>query len=623
MEARYGEWKSPITPEIMTASSVRLGGISMRPDGVWWLECRPWEGGRYVLVHEGEDVTPAPFNVRTAVHEYGGGAYLVDGSRVWFANFEDQRIYHHTAGEPPAPLTAPAKQRFAEMVLDAGRGRLISVRENHDAEGEPVNEIVAVDLSSGAVKVLAGGHDFCSTPVLSPDGSQLAWLTWDHPNMPWDETELWIARIAADGNLESPQRVAGGDGVSVFQPCWSPEGELWFVADPNGWWNLHRWAGSRAENMLAMQAEFGLPQWIFGRSTFGFAGDGSVVCTYCERGEWRAGRLDRQTGTFHRLGLYLPDIDGMAVAGDRVAFLAASPHEVRSVIRFDLGSGKKQVLRASVSVSVDDGYISEPERIEFPTANDETAHAFFYPPRNSDYQGPEKERPPLIVTGHGGPTAAASVGLDLEIQFWTSRGFAVLDVNYRGSTGYGRVYRDRLKGDWGIVDTEDAVHGALHMAREGRVDRDRLAIRGGSAGGYLALAALTYHDVFGVGASYYGVGDLEALAIDTHKFESRYLDSLVGPYPECADLYRERSPIHHVDLLSAPCVFFQGLDDKIVPPSQAETMVAALEEKGIPVAYFAFEGEQHGFRKEETIRKALTEELAFYGRVFAFQPVTG
>ncbi|MCP5109358.1 MAG: S9 family peptidase [bacterium] len=506
------------------------------------------------------------------------------------------------------------------MALDAGRARLIAVRENHEVDSEAVNEIVAVSLTGGAVEVLAGGNDFVSTPVLSPGGHRLAWLTWDHPNMPWDGTELWVADLNADGKLDSPRRVAGGDDVSVFQPAWSPSGELWFAADPEGWWNLHCWDGSGAKCMLEMQAEFGRPQWVFGMSAYGFAGDGSVVCAYCERGEWRAGRLDPVSGTFHRLGLQLSGIEEVAVEGENAALLGGSARAATSVIRFHLGTGAKEVLRASISISIDAGYLSEAERLEFPTRNGETAHAFFYPPRNKDFSGPEDERPPLIVIGHGGPTAATSTSLALKIQFWTSRGFAVLDVNYRGSTGYGRAYRERLKGDWGIADVEDCVHGALYLAGQGLVDRNRLAIRGGSAGGYLALAALAFHDVFSAGASYYGVGDLEALATDTHKFESRYLDSLIGPYPDHADVYRARSPIHHVDRLSAPVIFFQGLDDKVVPPNQAETMVAALEEKGILVAYFAFEGEQHGFRKEETLRRTLTEELAFYGKVFGFEP---
>ncbi len=624
--ARYGEWESPISTEMLVAESVRLGGVAVDGPDVYWVEGRPMEGGRNVLLRwragaaAPEEVTPEPYSVRTRAHEYGGGAYLAAGGEVWFANFADQRLYRQRPGAPPEPLTAPGEFRYADMILDAARGRLICVREDHSGGGEPVNEIVAVGLEDGAVEVLAGGHDFCSTPALSPGGDRLAWLTWDHPNMPWDETMAWVAEFDPAGRLEVPRKVAGGDGVSVFQPAWSPAGELYVAADPGGWWNLNRWDGARLHCVVEMPAEFGQPQWLFGMRTYGFAGDGSIVCAYCRQGEWRAGRLFPETGELRRLGLDLTDIEGLAVTDRHAVFLGGSPRRPLAVIRFDLKTGEQRVLRESVSVAVDASCISEPANIEFPTAGGETAHGFFYPPRNGGFTAPEGELPPLIVISHGGPTAATSTALNLKLQYWTSRGFAVLDVNYRGSTGYGRAYRDRLKGEWGIVDVEDCLHGARYLADAGKVDAARLVIRGGSAGGYTTLAALTFHDLFRAGASYYGVGDLESLVRDTHKFESRYLDQLIGPYPERKDLYRARSPIHFTDRLSCPVIFFQGLDDRVVPPNQAEQMVAALRARRLPVAYLAFEGEQHGFRRAETIRRALEAELYFYGRIFGFTP---
>ena len=421
MEKPYGEWQSPITTEMMVADSVRLSAPAIDGGNIYWLEGRPAEGGRNVLVRNGRDVTRVPFNVRSRAHEYGGGAFLAADDRVWFVNFADQRIYGQADDAAPAAVTPPAECRYADLVPDTNRDRLICVRENHAGAGAPVNEIVSVDLAGGAVSVLAGGHDFCSTPALSPDGTRLAWLTWDHPNMPWDETELWLAEIRSDGSLDDPDRIAGGDGVSVFQPCWAPSGELWFVADPTGWWNLQRWDGSKVSCPLKIEAEFGLPQWVFGMRTYGFAEDGSVVCAYSKRGEWRAGRFDPGTGDFHRLGLNLSGIEGVAVAGNQAVFLGGSPRRPTAVIRVDLATGAQAVLRSSLDVAIDDGYISEPERIDFATGDGETAHAFFYPPTNSDCQAPYEERPPLIAIGHGGPTASTSTALALKIQFWTSR----------------------------------------------------------------------------------------------------------------------------------------------------------------------------------------------------------
>jgi dipeptidyl aminopeptidase/acylaminoacyl peptidase len=623
--ARYGEWSSPVITKLLVADSVRLGGIALDGGRAYWLEGRPSEGGRNVLVcrhADGvtRDVVSPPYNVRSRAHEYGGGAFHVDGGRTWFVNFDDQRIYEiGTAG--PRPLTAIGPWRYADMILDADRGRLVCVREEHAGDGrEPVNALVAVDTTSGAVRVLAEGHDFYASPCLSADGRRLAWITWDHPDMPWDAGTLWLAELAADGTLESPQRIAGGNGESVFQPLFRDDGALFFVSDPEGWWNLHRWRDGEVCCVLPMQAEFGRPQWQFGMSTYGFDSAGGIICCYSREGFWHLARLDADGGDLKAVETGFTDIQAIAVEGDRALIIGGAATRTAAVATVDATSGATIVLRESASRAFGEGYVSVPEAIDFPTGDGEHAHAFYYPPRNQDCRAPDDEQPPLIVIGHGGPTGATSATLSLPIQFWTSRGFAVLDVNYRGSTGYGRAYRERLAGCWGIADVEDCINGARYLAGTGRADGARLIIRGSSAGGYTTLAALTFHDDFAAGASYYGISDLETLATDTHKFESRYLDRLIGAYPQERDRYVARSPIHAVDRLSCPVIFFQGLEDKVVPPSQAERMVEALRSKGLPVAYLAFEGEQHGFRKAYTIERTLQAELCFYARVFGFTP---
>ena len=625
--ARFGEWPSPVGTGTITAGSVRLDSVAVDGKRVCWLEGRPSEGGRYVLVcreENGEvrDLTPSPFSVRTRVHEYGGGSFLVHAGRTWFSNDADQCLYVQDGGEAPVALTAEGPHRYADLALDARRARLVGVRESHPADGsEPENSLVAVPLAGGEASVLHRGHDFYSSPSLSPDGEWLAWMTWDHPNMPWDESMVWRARISADGSLGPVTRVAGGDGVSVYQPGWSPDGELHFVCDRNGWWNLYRWRDGSVEPVHETRAEFAHPQWQLGTATWSFDRAGNIVCTCREAGRWRLLRID-PAGSVERPSCcaHLESIEDLAVQGDTCVLLGGAPDMPASVVAVDLARDRAAILRQSFPVALDSGHISIPRPMDFPTGEGESAHAFFYPPANADYEAPEGEAPPLIVVSHGGPTGATSTTLDLRIQYWTSRGFAVLDVDYRGSTGYGRAYRDRLAGAWGLADVEDCVNGALHLAAEGRVDRERLAIRGGSAGGFTTLCALVFHDVFRAGASYYGISDLEALARDTHKFESRYLDRLIGPWPEAAERYRERSPLHFAERLSCPVIFFQGLEDKVVPPNQAELMVEALRDRGVPVAYLAFEGEQHGFRRAETIRTTLDTELGFYGRVFGFRP---
>lgn len=628
-EAPYGTWESPITADLIAAGTRTLGQIAIEDDRIYWVEGRPDEGGRNVLMQwnpaDGmRALTPESYNVRTRVHEYGGGAFWVHQETVYFANFADQRLYRQRPDEEPQPLTPPnVDLRYADGIVDEQRGRIICVREDHTAAGrQPLNALVALSLSGGDAggKLLVFGNDFYAAPRLSPDGQRLAWLTWNHPQMPWDGTELWVGDLDADGNVTRTTLVAGGEGESVFQPEWSPAGDLHFVSDRTGWWNLYRWRDGWIGPLYEREAEFGRPQWQFGMSTYGFAADGTIVTLFFEQGTWEMGTLDAARGAFNPMEMPYTVLRNLKVGDDYVVLIAGSPAEFAGVLRIDLKSQQMQVLRRAGEPAIDSHYFSIPELIEFPTEDGETAFAYFYPPQNQDYRAPAGEKPPLLVVSHGGPTSTTSSLLNLEIQYWTSRGLAVLDVNYGGSTGYGRDYRERLKGRWGVVDVGDCINGARYLVRRQRVDGDRLAIRGASAGGYTTLSALTFRDFFHAGASYFGVSDLEALARDTHKFESRYLDSMVGPYPEARALYRERSPIHASDRLSCPIIFFQGLEDRVVPPAQAETMVDVLRDKGLPVAYLPFAGEQHGFRRGETIRRTLEAELYFYGKIFGFDP---
>ena len=621
----FGTWPSPITPDAIVAETVRLSSVSLGGDRVCWLEGRPAEGGRNVLVRADpsgriEDLTPPPFNVRSGVHEYGGGAYAVSGERLWFSNFADGRIYAQESATAPSPLTAEGSARFGDLTLDPGRRRLLAVRETHRGDTPPANELVAISIDDGSERVLASGHDFYAAPAPSPDGRHLAWLAWNQPDMPWDAAALWLAELDRDGAPRAPTRIVGGSGCSAFQPAWSPDGALWCVADPDGWWNLHRFKGGELRYAYRAEREFGKPLWQLGTTTYGFDASGCVVCTWRTADGWRLGRLGPD-GSMHTIALPWTSIDSLAVDGSTAAIIGGAPDRSTSVVTVDLESGASRVLRTSSALSIGVDLLSRPIAITFATGGGgETAHGYYYAPHNASCRAPAGESPPLLVLSHGGPTGATGDTLSPSIQFWTSRGFAVLDVDYRGSTGYGRAYRERLYGEWGVVDVEDCVAGARHLAETGRADPDRLAIRGGSAGGYTTLAALTFHDVFRAGASYYGICDLEVLAADTHKFEARYLDRLVGEWPADRDVYRARSPLHHASRLACPVIFFQGLDDRVVPPNQAELMANELDRQGLPVACLMFEGEGHGFRKAETMRRCLEAELAFYGRVFGFEP---
>jgi dipeptidyl aminopeptidase/acylaminoacyl peptidase len=623
--APCGTWTSPITAARVAAGVRPVSAPRIVGDRVLWLQGLPEEGGRSALATADADghvriVTPAPFNVRSRVHEYGGGAFVADADTIWFSHHADNLVYAQAGDAAPVAITGDGLQRHADLELDARHGRLVAVREQHGGVGEPVNTIVGIALDGSGATTLVAGADFYAAARVSPEGRRLAWLQWNHPDMPWQGTELWLAAIADDGTLAHARRVAGGRDESLCQPVWAPDGRLHVVSDRSGFWNLHRLDASGLVPVLPMEAEFGLPQWVFAQSSYGFSGPHEIVAACRVEAISRLLRIDLRSGVATPVPTPFEDIVELRVGAGFVLVEAGSPTLTACIARIGLDDGAVTVLARSADQAPDVSVLSVPQPISFPSAGGRTAHAFHYPPRNDGFVPPAGERPPLIVIGHGGPTGMASNTLKLATQYWTSRGFSVLDVNYGGSTGFGRAYRQRLSGQWGVVDVEDCIAGARFLAEQGRVDGDRLAIRGSSAGGYTTLAALAFHDVFKAGASYYGIGDLRALDADTHKFESRYTEDLLGPIAERERLYAERSPIHAAHRLSCPVIFFQGLDDKVVPPAQAEAMVAALRAQGIPVAYLSFEGEGHGFRRKETLQRALDAELSFYAQVFGFAP---
>lgn len=625
--APYGSWKSPITSDLIVAGSVRLGEIQIDGHAIYWLEGRPSENGRSALVKwtpdSGiEEMSAAGFNIRTRVHEYGGGAYTLHNDTIYFSNFVDQRLYAQHPYSEPEPITAAEKVAFADGVVDSQRNRLYCIREAHLVPGEEaVNTLVSIDLNghNEIGETLAAGYNFYASPALSPDGRYLAWICWNHPNMPWDGTELWLGELDETGTaVVNATRIAGSQNESIFQPQWSPDGILYFVSDRNNWWNLYRWHQGHIEAICPMNAEFGLPQWVFRMSTYGFADAHTILCSYSQNGLSYLASINVHTGAIHTFDTPFTSIDSLQVGDGFVAFLGGSATRPTAVVRLELATQQWQALRQSTPLTVDEAYLSVPQAIEFPTENGLSAHAIYYPPQNRDFQPPQAEKPPLLVLSHGGPTSATHTTLSLQIQYWTSRGFAVVDVNYGGSTGYGREYRQRLNGQWGVVDVQDCINAARYLVEQGLADDKRLAIRGGSAGGYTTLCALTFYDTFTAGASHFGISDLEAMAQETHKFESRYLETLIGPYPAEKELFVQRSPIHFIDQLNCPLILFQGLEDLVVPPNQAEMMFTAVRDKGIPVAYVPFEGEQHGFRRAENIKRALDGELYFYSKIFNF-----
>jgi dienelactone hydrolase len=616
-----------LTAERVAAGAKPLSAPRIAGASLVWLEGLPAEGGRVAAMRllangQRETITPAPFNVRTRVHEYGGGALAVQGDTLYFSNFADNLVYAQAPGGTPRPLTENKLQRHADFELDSSRGRLIAVREDHSAGGhEPSTSLVALPLDpSQPATTLVSGSDFYAAPRLSPDGKQLAWITWSHPRMPWNGTELWLAEVDAQGRLVNRRPFAGGETESLCQPAWSPAGELFVVSDRTGWWNLYRVRGGELAPLHPMQAEFGQPMWIFGQSLYAFTGPQEMVAACFEGAVSRLFRIDLRSGVASPIATPLTDIKEVRGGLGFVLVHAGAADRPEQIVRIIVETGSHEVVAQAIAQLPDARYLSRPQSIDYPSGKDRIAHGFFYPPANADFRAPEGELPPLVVTSHGGPTSMSTNSLKLSVQYWTSRGFAVLDVNYGGSTGYGRAYMELLKGQWGIVDVEDCVAGARWVAQRGFVDGDRMAIRGGSASGFTTLCALTFHRVFKAGASHFGVSDLAGLDADTHKFESRYTSDLVAPPPQREQLYRERSPILHTDKLSCPMIFFQGLDDKVVPPAQSESMVQALRSRGIPVAYLAFEGEGHGFRRQENIRRSLEAELLFYAQVFGFEP---
>jgi len=624
--APFGSWGSPITAESVTRAGLRFGDV-LRNDGddLYWVESRPTEGGRSAIVRRSgsgaiDDVGPDDFNARSRVHEYGGGAYVIAGGMVIASRFEDQRLFRIDRDGEPIPLTPePAETadlRYAD--LDVAGTWAVGVRETHVGNAEPKNELVRIDLT-GAISpiVIASGRDFYAAPRISPDHTTLAWLEWNHPNMPWDGTELHLAEFDARGHLGPQTLVTGGLEESITQPEWSPAGTLHYVSDRTGWWNIYRHNASGDEAVLPMEAEFGVPGWAFAMRRYCFLDDGTLIAAHFSEAGDRlvvlSGAVASELATpYMTLG------STMVTSGRRLYVLAGGPDASAAVVEIDIDSGATKVLRSADS-ELDEQYISTPEAVTFDTP-DGPAHALFYPPTNPEYRGPQDTAPPLIVKIHGGPTGQASTGLNPAYLFWTSRGFGIVDVDYGGSSGYGREYRNRLRANWGVVDVRDCALAAAHIASVGKADPNQLIITGGSAGGYTTLLALALRDEFAAGASYFGISNLEALAQHTHKFESRYLDRLVGPYPDAVDVYEERSALNHLDGFNTPVILFQGVDDEVVPPAQAEMMREALVARGVPVACVMFEGEGHGFRKAANQITALESELSFYGQILGFDP---
>ena len=623
----YGAWPSVFSVEMALAGSRGLREPIFDREDLYWLESRPEEGGRYVIVRRAadgtiSDLTPPELNVRTRVHEYGGGSYAVDDGTVVFSNFTDNRLYRQTRDAQPEAFTPATGLRYADLRIDRARQRVLCVVEDHrENDHEPANTIGAVSLADGSLTTLASGADFFADPRLDAAGERLAWLRWNRPNMPWDGCELWVGRLGSGGLVAEARVVAGGKDESIVQPEWQADGSLVFASDRTGWWNLSRWrdGADELQPLAPMEAEFAGPEWVFGTSYFAGLSDGRLVAI--ARIKARDHLFVLADGTAPReIETEFTELGGTVSNGTRVAFLGGEPTQPRAVCFLDVDSGAVEIVRRAGERPTGPEHLSWPELIEFPTSGGQTAFAFFYPPTNPDVEPVDGERPPLIVMSHGGPTSNAGTDFYPTAQFFATRGFAVVDVDYGGSSGYGRDYRRRLDGQWGIVDLEDCTNVACWLADQGLVDGARLAIRGGSAGGFTTLCALCFGDTFAVGASYFGVGDLEGLARDTHKFESRYLDRMVAPYPAQVEIYRERSPIHFVDRIKCPVLVLQGTDDKVVPQAQADELVAALERNGVPYSYLLFEGEGHGFRKAENIRTAIESELSFYAQIFGFEP---
>ena len=618
----YGAWASPITAASLAEGAIGLADLRVAGGQLYWLETRPAEGGRLVIMTQdgsgARQLTPETFNVRTRVHEYGGASYVVAPGGIWFSHFRDQKLYWQAPDAAPEALT-PEGYRYADAIALPGGG-LIAVREDHTDPAKVRNEIVRLSGTAGPGQVLYGDSDFVAYPRLSRDGKRLAWIAWDFPAMPWDQTRLYVADLG-DVALGEITQVAGGDGVAVLEPQWGPDGALTWISDESGFWNLYDDRDGAPRPILPRRAEFAGPLWSLGQANYALMDDGRIVAAARESGGETLLLIDPIAGAARPIDLpFLAVTSIQRLDEGRIAALAYSGDEGAALITVDVSTGEHQIVRRPSPTSIPAAAISHAEAISFPSANGRTAHALFYAPTNGDYAAPPGETPPLIVQAHGGPTAGASGAFSLSTQFWTSRGFALVDVDYGGSSGYGRAYRQLLDGQWGIVDVEDVIAAARHLAEAGRADPKRIAIHGGSAGGFTVLAALSQSDVFSAGGDFYGVADLEALARDTHKFESRYLDGLIGPWPEAKAIYDARSPINHLEGFSAPLIILQGAEDPVVPPNQAHMIRDALKAKGTPVAYLEFAGEGHGFRRAENIIRAKEAELYFYGKVFGFEP---
>ncbi len=620
----YGTWESLITSEMLVGGAVRLGEIVTDGDDVWWAESRPDEGGRTVIVRNGKDQTDKKTNVRTLVHEYGGSAWWVRNGTLVYSQYLDQRLYRRDKSGDSIPLTPESETqqsyRYADGRITNNEDWYVCVREIHtSSDEEPSNEIVAVPLDgSQQIRVLVSGPDFVSSPRVSKEGDQIAWVQWNHPNMPWDDTQLCIASL--EEMVLSNQKVTKSKAESFFQPEWDDQGNLHVVSDRNNWWNLFRVDQSTNEidltSLTNIEAEIGLPQWVFGQSRYAFVGD-EIWFVYREAGIDKLATLS-SNGQFEQIKIDATEIESVTNYQDGIVATVSS-WKAESSVMF-INSEEVRPLSKTRDLDIGESWFPVPETFTYQTSDSEKAHALFYSPTNPEYEIHENENPPLIVLAHGGPTGSARRQLQLSIAYWTSRGFGVADVDYRGSTGYGRLYRNRLRNSWGLADVEDCVAVAKHLVAQKKVDKNRLAIKGGSAGGFTVLAALTFHDTFTAGASRYGIADLAILAKDTHKFESRYLDRLVGKWPEDEEIYKQRSPIHHIEQLSTPMVILQGSEDPIVPPNQAHLMAKKLKENDIPHALIEFSDEGHGFRKAPNITKAIESELAFFAQIFNFEP---
>ncbi len=631
----YGSWPSSISTDMVIKGTPKLQETTVDEGRVFWLQTLPEEKGRVsIMRYDGnqiQSILPRPLSAKSKVHEYGGGSYLIDANRIYFVLADDQRVYsadiesaENSIAFNPSPLIPENDERqlrFADLCLDKRHNRLVAVCEEHKSTArEPANYLATIDLDgSTGTRTLIEGCDFYASPKISPCGKWLCWLSWNHPDMPWDATQLWVAELKDGGEPGTPLLVAGNGNESIFQPNWSPDGELFFVSDRNNWWNIYRCPVPNAEvtQVTSLEAEFATPQWVFNMSTYAFLNAKSIIATYYQSGQWYLSTLDISDPAnteIENIDVGVTSIDGISAADNRAAFIGASEKSLPAVYRFD-GAFRSCTAINPLPLEIRDEDISAPCAITFTTTHNQEAYGYFYPPMNSRYHD-DGALPPLIVTCHGGPTGATDNNLNLKVQHWTNRGFAVLDVNYRGSTGYGRQYRQLLYKNWGIYDVDDVCTAAEYAVAQGWADPDRLIIKGSSAGGYTVLAALTFRDTFKAGVSLYGIGDLNTLVQDTHKFEAKCLDRLVGDYERDRDIYEQRSPIKHTEKLNCPLLVFQGLEDKVVPPNQAIKMVNAVKQKGLPVAYVEYADEAHGFRNSLNVAHMLKAEQYFYGRIF-------